>query len=237
MGYQFDFSAVLTTEYVVRIGEGLLLTVLLSACALCLAVVLGLVLAMMRMSRFRLLKALVAIFVEVHQNVPLLIHILFWYFAIPELLPIPVRDAINASNGEFILSMMAIGFLFSAYFSEAFRSGIRAIPTVQYESGRALGFSFLQTFRYIIVPEAFRHALPSLVNLTLLLFKNTSLAAAVGVNELTNVTRSIESVTFRTFEIFTVATVLYLIVSGLIVLGGALLEARMRDLYQVRGGR
>lgn len=237
MTYQIDFSNILTMEYMVRIARGILLTVELGICAWLIAAVMGVLLTILRMTPSRLLQAAVAVFVEVHQNIPLLVQIFFWYFAIPELLPADVTAAINAANGEFIFAVCAIGFCFSAYVSEALRSGIRAIPIVQYESGRALGFSFLSTFRYIVAPEATRLALPSLTNITLLLFKNTSLAAAIGVNELTSVSRSIESSTFRTFEIFTIATTLYLIMSAAIVVIGWKLEKSMRDAVERGAGR
>lgn len=237
MTYQVDFSSILTMEYMVRIARGILLTIELGFCAWFIALGMGVILTILRMTPSRLLQAAVAIFVEIHQNVPLLVQIFFWYFAVPELLPTSVTSAINAANGEFIFAVCAIGFCFSAYISEALRSGIRAIPVVQYESGRALGFSFLSTFRYIIAPEATRLALPSLTNVTLLLFKNTSLAAAIGLNELTGVSRSIESATFRTFEIFTVATVLYLVMSAIIVVIGWQLEKTMRYTTEPGSGR
>ena len=122
---------------------------------------------------------------------------------------------------------IAIGLALSAYISEDLRGGIRSIPKSQIEAARALGLSYLQAFRRVVMPQAIRIALPTLINHTVLLFKNTSLAMAIGVSELTYVTREIESQTFKTVEVYLLATVLYLGISLLIMAGGAWLERRV----------
>ncbi len=134
----------------------------------------------------------------------------------------------NERNSEFILALLALSFCFAAYMSEALRSGLRAIPRTQYEAGRVLGFGYLRTMRYIVIPQAARIAIPPLVNYSLLLFKNTSIAMAIGVHELTYQSRQIESDTFRTFEVFAVATAIYLAISFLIMAAGSHCERRLR---------
>lgn len=105
---------------------------------------------------------------------------------------------INRHAGEFIFATIAVGLTMSSYVSEDLRGGIRSIPKSQFEAARALGLSYLQSFRRVVLPQAVRIALPTLVNHTVLLFKNTSLAMAIGVAELTYVTREIESQSFKT---------------------------------------
>ncbi len=226
MGYHLDFAAILTGEHLRWLAQGIATTIELSIGAWLLALLLAVVLATLRMSGFKPAEAFVAAYVEYHQNVPLLVQVLFWYFAVPELLPEPMRIWVNERDSEFILALVAIGLCFAAYMSEALRSGMRAIPPTQYEASRALGFGYLDTMRYVMIPQAARVALPPLVNYTLLLFKNTSIALAIGVHELTYQTRQIESDTFRTFEAFSVATLLYLAFSLLIMAVGSTVERR-----------
>jgi polar amino acid transport system permease protein len=227
MGYEFDFSAVLTDQYIDWLLAGLRVTLLLTAGAWALSFFVGTALAVLRATGFRPAVWFVSIFVEIHQNIPLLVQILFWYFAMPEILPESWREWLNRNNSEFILAMIAIALCHAAYISEALRSGLRAVPVTQYEAGRSFGFNYIQTMAYIVVPQALRLSIPPLVNHSLLLFKNTSIAIAIGVHELTYQTRQIDSDTFRTFEIFLVATGLYLLFSFIIMAVGNLAERRL----------
>lgn len=227
MGYEFDFSSVLTEQYIDWLISGVRITLLLTASAWIIAFVMAVVLAILRATNFRPAVWLVAVFVEVHQNIPLLVQVLFWYFAMPELLPEAWRDWLVRNNSEFILAMIAIAMCTAAYMSEALRSGLRAVPVTQYEAGRSFGFNYLQTMSYIVVPQALRLSVPPMVNHSLLLFKNTSIAMAIGVHELTYQTRQIDSDTFRTFEVFLVATGLYLVLSFIIMFVGNLIERRV----------
>jgi polar amino acid transport system permease protein len=226
MAYSFDFSSVLSGDHLHWLIDGLILTLELTVCCWLLAFAWAVVLLILRNSTFKPAEWFVAAFVEVHQNIPLLVQVLFWYFAMPELFPEAIRTWINERNSEFILAMFAVAFCMSAYMSEALRSGMRAIPHTQYEAGRVLGFGYLRTMRYIVLPQAIKHAIPPLLNYSLLLFKNTSLAMAIGVHELTYQSRQIENDTFRTFETFAVVTVIYLAISFLIMMAGAAYERR-----------
>ncbi len=227
MGYEFDFAAVLTDQYVGWLLSGIRITLLLTAGAWVLAFVLAVVLAVLRATNLRPAVWFVATFVEIHQNIPLLVQVLFWYFAMPELLPEGWRDWLNRNNSEFILAMIAIGLCTAAYMSEALRSGLRAVSITQYEAGRSFGFSYLQTMSYVVVPQALRLSVPPLVNHSLLLFKNTSIAMAIGVHELTYQSRQIDSDTFRTFEVFLIVTAIYLALSFIIMAAGNLFERRL----------
>jgi polar amino acid transport system permease protein len=228
MHYHFDVTAILTGQYLHWLLSGLATTIELSVGAWLLAFAMGLALAVIRMSPFRPAEWAVAAYVEYHQNVPILVQLFFWYFAVPELLPTPAKLWVNAHDTEFILALLALAFCFAAYMSEDLRSGIRAIPKTQYEAGRALGFGFLRTLQLVVIPQALRVAIPPLINHTLLLFKNSSLAIAIGVGELTYQTREVENHTFRTFEAFAVATVVYLAISFLLMAVGAVYERRVR---------
>jgi polar amino acid transport system permease protein len=166
--------------------------------------------------------------VAYHRNVPMLVQILFWYFGISNVLPQGLQDLLNQYNGQFVFAVIAIGLCSAAYLSEDIRSGLRAIPYGQYEASRALGLNFVSGLRYVVLPQALRNAIPPMVNHAVLLFKNTSLAMAIGAAELTYVTRQIENETFLSFESYFVATVVYLTISLVIMLAGAKLATHYR---------
>jgi polar amino acid transport system permease protein len=208
--------------------HGIVLMLELTVLAWVLAMVVGTLLALVRMGRSQVAQTAVAAWVEYHQNVPMLVQVFLWYFGISTLLPAGLQIWLNQHGGEFIFGAVAVGLATSAYMSEGLRGGIRAIPPSQIEAARALGLSYLQTFRHVVFPQAFRISLPTLINHTVLLFKNTSLAMTIGVAELTYATREIESRTFRTVETYLFATVVYLGVSLLIMAIGSVAERRLR---------
>jgi polar amino acid transport system permease protein len=218
----------LTPDQTAQLLWGLRTTVFLFAVSWVLSFTVALTLIVLRSTNLAPLRWFVDIFVAYHRNVPLLVHVLFWYFAIPEVLPETIRFWLYDHGAEFTLAAIALGLGNSAYVAEDIRSGLRAIPTTQYEAATALGCGYLKTMRYIIVPQALRISLPPLVGRALLLFKNTSVAMAIGVAELTYQTREIENETFRTFTVFGIATVLYLLGTFLIMAFGAWLNSRTR---------
>jgi polar amino acid transport system permease protein len=223
-----DLSVLLRGEYPQLVAKGLATMLELTAAAWLLALVVGTLLALVRMAPNRAAQGFVAAYVEYHQNVPMLVQIFLWYFGIPTLLPMEWQQWINKHASEFFFAFIAIGLAMGAYVSEGLRGGIRSIPASQLEAARALGLTYLQSFRLVVLPQAVRIAMPTLVNYTVLLFKNTSLAMAVGVAELTYVTREIESQSFRTVEVYLLATMVYLGISLLIMACGSLVERRLR---------
>lgn len=228
MSLKLDFSVLAKPDVAAQIVNGLVTMLELTALAWLLAMVVGVMLATLRMSGKRWAEALVSAYVEVHQNVPMLAQIFLWYFGVPALLPPGMQQWVNAHHSEFLFAFIAVGLCMGAYISEDLRGGIRSIPKSQLEASRALGLSYLQATRLVVLPQATRIALPPLINHTVLLFKNTSLAMTIGVAELTYAAREIESQSFRTVEIYLLATAVYLGFSLLIMTGGALLEHRFR---------
>ena len=228
MGYNFDLAGVLRGEYLDWFLIGIATTLALTAAAWCLGMVLGVVLALIRMVPFRPLEWLVAIYVEYHRNVPLLVQVFVWYFGVAQVLPRPARIWMNNHHGEFLFAAIALGLCSAAYVSEDLRSGIRSVPRTQYEAARSIGFGYLSAMRWVVLPQAFRSVVPPLIGQTLLLFKNTSLAMAVGVGELTYRTREVDSYTFKTFEAFAVATVVYLLISFAIMGLGSFTARRVK---------
>lgn len=209
----FDFSLLLHGQYHDMLVAGLLLSLQLLAAAFVIALPLGIVVALLRLSPVRILRAIGFGYVELIRNIPLLAHMLFWYFGAPELLPDAPKERLYAGKVEAISAVIALSLYTAAYMAEDIRSGIRAIPAVQMEAGRALGFGFLATMRRVILPQALRVTVPPLISQTLNLWKNTSIATVVGVAELMYQAGQVESATFRSFESFAFATAAYLSVS------------------------
>jgi polar amino acid transport system permease protein len=172
--------------------------------------------ALARLSPFVLLRGLARIFVESQRNVPLLAHLLFWYFGAPELLPNPAKQWLYAHDVESIAAALAITLYYAAFMSEDVRSGVRAVPAVQFEAARALGLPWFASMRLVVLPQALRVTVPPLLSQTLNIWKDTSIATVIGTAELMYQAAKVESATFRSVEAFTFATVSYLAVSLLI---------------------
>lgn len=211
--YQFDWSVVTTGKYAEWLLTGIKTTFELSAISIVLAFLLGLVIAVMRMSNVRPVRWFAHGYLEFFRNTPLLVQIFFWYFGSYKILPTAVNDWLNTMNIEFAAAVIALTIYTSAFIAEDIRSGVRAIPKEQMEAARSSGFSYLRSMQYIILPQAVRLTVPPLINQFLNLTKNSSLAMTIGVVELTYQARQIESYTFKGFEAFTAATLVYVVLS------------------------
>ena len=209
----FDLALLLHGQYHDWLVAGLLVSLKLAATAFVFALPLGVAVALLRLAPAAALRALGTIYVEGVRNVPLLAHLLFWYFGAPELLPDALKEKLYAGNFEFIAGAIALTLYTAAYMAEDIRSGIRAIPAVQLEAGRALGFGFVATMRLVILPQAFRVTVPPLISQTLNLWKDTSIATVIGVGEMMYQAARVESASFRSTEAFAFATAAYLTVS------------------------
>lgn len=212
----FDLSILLSGPYHTMLLAGLRLSLTLLGAAFVFALPLGTLVALARLSPFALLRVSGSAFVESQRNVPLLAHLLFWYFGAPELLPDAAKQWLYAHNVESIAAVVAITLYYAAFMSEDVRSGIRAVPPVQFEAARALGLPWLASMRLVVLPQALRVAVPPLLSQTLNIWKDTSIATVIGTAELMYQAAKVESATFRSFEAFTFATVCYLAISLLI---------------------
>ena len=209
----FDYSLLLGGQHHDMLVAGLWLSLQLLVASLACALPIALVVALLRLAPAAPLRWLGFAFVESIRNVPLLAHMLFWYFGAPELLPEAVKQRLYEGRIEAYSAIVALSLYTAAFMAEDIRSGIRAIPAVQFEAGRALGFGFLGTMRRIVLPQALRVTVPPLISQTLSLWKNTSIATVIGVAELMYQAGQVESATFRSFESFAFASAAYLTVS------------------------
>jgi len=211
MRYQFNWSVLWTGESGLWLLSGLITTLELSVVAWLVAVVLGVVSGALRTVRFWPLRAAASFYVEFFRNVPLLVWLFFWYFAIPPLLPQVVQDWLFAHGLEFWAAVCALGVYSGARFSEVLRSGIQAIPRNQLEASVASGLTTFQAYRFVILPVALRLIIPPGTNESLNLLKNSSVALTISVAELTFQTRQIETYTAKAIEALTAGTLIYLV--------------------------
>jgi polar amino acid transport system permease protein len=225
----FDLWAILSNpEFGAMLLHGVKLTLIVALASWLLAMTLALVLLAVRLAPSRIAQRAVMAFVSYHRNVPTLVQLMLWYFGIASLLPGPLQAWLSEHSAEAVFAIIGLGLCQAAYFSEDLRSGLRAVPPGQAEAARALGHSYIGAMRHVLLPQAVRNAIPALVNHSVSLFKNSSLAMAIGVAELTHAVKEIENQSFRTFETYLLASLMYLGFSLLIMAGGALLARRAR---------
>ena len=214
--YQFDWAIVTSGQYFEWLVSGLKITLELSVVSVALSFFLGLLIAVMRMSSVKPILWFSHAYLEFFRNTPLLVQLFFWYFGSYKILPESINNWLNSTNFEFGAAVIALTIYTSAFIAEDIRSGVRSIPKEQMEAARSSGFSYLRSMQYIVLPQAVRITIPPLINQFLNLTKNSSLAMTIGVAELTYQARQVESYTFKGFEAFTAATLVYLALSLII---------------------
>lgn len=192
----------------------LILLVTTTVTSLCL----GTVIAIMRISRIKVLRILGTLYVEIFRNVPGLFWILFFYFVFPELLPESWGYALNHYvHYPIVAGIIGLTVDNTSYVSDILRSGRLAIPHGQREAAISTGLSRVQQYFHVLLPQMFRVTLPPLGTRMVHNFKNTSLCMAITTPELTWATQNIESLTFRGIEATTIATVFYILLAGIMV--------------------
>ena len=186
--------------------EGAGTTLQLFFITLILAIPLGLVLALLRMSRFAVVRQAVSGYIWLMRGTPLMLQLLFIYFALPFVPVIGIRLP------DFPSAVVAFALNFAAYFAEIFRAGIQSVDRGQYEAAKSLGMSYGQTMRRIVLPQMVRHILPPMSNETITLVKDTALIYVLALNDLLRAARNIVQREF-TVTPFLVAALFYLIMT------------------------
>lgn len=210
MTYHFDWSVLWSGSSGSWLFHGIATTIEISLLGWLIAIVLGIVSGALRTQALALLRWPAAAYVEFFRNVPLLVWMFFWYFAVPPLLPQTFQDWLFDHSAEFWAAVTALGVYHGARFSEVIRAGIQSIPHTQFEAAASTGLTTAQTYRLIIIPIALRLIVPPATNEALNLLKNSSIALTIGVAELTFQTRQIETYTAKAFEALTAGTLIYL---------------------------
>lgn len=228
----FQLSFLTSASVLPLLLQGAMTTVELFGGAWLVGMLVALLLVGLRALPGRLTGWIIGLFVEYHRNVPTVVQIMVWYFGMPEILPHDIKLWINRGNTEFIFAVIALGLNVSAFFAEDIRSGMRTVPHTQVEAARSVGLSAFSALLYVIFPQAVRIAVPPLINRTLILFKDTSLAMAIGVAEMTYQTKAIENLTFRSLEVFAASTVFYLVASLILMWIGTWFNRRFPPAFK-----
>ena len=214
----FDMNLVVNSFPLLLIGAGV--TVQITVLSTAIGFVIGLIVGVARISNLRVLRMLAEVYVEFFRGTPLLVQIFLFYFA----LPVITGQRID----PFIAAISACGINSGAYVAEIFRAGIQSVDDGQMEAGRSLGMTWLQTMRYIIVPQAFKRVIPPLGNEFIAMLKDSSLVSVIGFEELTRRGQLIIAKTYGSFEIWMSVAVIYLVMTLPISRFVAYLERRYR---------
>lgn len=178
---------------------------------------------LLKINKNRIMRGVASVYIELFRNIPTLFWLLFFYFVFPALLPERFGTVLNSYKSyNFIASLLGLMLSNGAYVAEILRGGLESVPTGQIEAAISHGLSRVDRWIHIILPQAVRIVLPPLTTRMMHNLKNTSLAMAVTVNEITWTTQQIESLTFRGVEVTTVATIFFIILNivfGLVSLG------------------
>jgi putative glutamine transport system permease protein len=198
--------------------SGLQVTVLLALASLALALVVGTLIGVLRVLPLPVIPALGTAWVEFFRNSPLLVQMFIWFYGLPQL---------GISLPPFLAAVVALGIYTSAFVAEVVRAGIQAISGGQVDASRSLGMTYLQTMRFVVLPQAFATTVPPLGNLAIALAKNTSIASTIAVADLLYQGEVLNAASFKTYEVFAAVAVLYLVLTIPLSIGVNFLERRL----------
>lgn len=216
MGYDLNFT--LIWRHFDKLWSGLILSLELALLSIGIGCIIGLALAVLYVSGGRFLRAVIAAYVEVIRNVPLILLVYLVFYGLPT-----VVDFAYSNTTSFVITLSAYA---GAYLVEVFRAGLDAVPRGLIDAGKAIGLTPLQRLIHVRLPTMLRIALPALSNTFVSLFKDTSVASVIAVPELTYGAQWINFTTFRIMEVYLVVTGLYLVTGYAILIGLRALERR-----------
>jgi len=215
-------------QYLV-VGLGWTLATALAAWAI--ALVIGALVGTLRTTTMPWVVRLGNAYVEIFRNIPLIVQMFLWFFVVPEFLPKGVGDWVKQMPppwGSYIPAVLCLAIFTSVRVAEQTRAGIQSLPRGQRWAGTAMGFTQFQTYRHVILPQAFRIMLPPLTSEFMNVIKNSSVALTIGLLELTGRARAMQEFSFQVFEAFAAATVIYILTNLVVVLGMRALEKKVR---------
>jgi glutamate/aspartate transport system permease protein len=237
VNYNWHWQVLLETEpggtgsylYYLIVGLGWTLATALAAWVIALAI--GALVGTLRTTTMKWVVRAGNLYVEIFRNIPLIVQMFLWFFVLPELMPKGIGDWMKQMPppwGSYIPAVVCLGIFTSVRVAEQVRAGINSLPRGQRMAGIAMGLTEGQTYRTVILPQAFRIILPPLTSEFMNVIKNSSVALTIGLLELTGRARSMQEFSFRVFEAFTAATVIYLLTNLVVVLAMRALEKKVR---------
>ncbi len=221
-----DWGVMFRPEYRDMLLKGIETTLSLTAGGLVGGLGIGALVALARLAPARWISLTATVYVEYMRTIPLLVHLLFWYFAVPEVLPDAIKGWLYQQDVSFYATLVAVSLYASAFISEDTRGGIRAIPKGQIEASHSLGFGFIDTFRFVILPQALHATVPPLLGQAMTITKNTTVGLMVGTAELAYVTRAVQSESFLSVGIYTFTTIFFLLIAAVLTMLGKAYQRR-----------
>ena len=218
---EMNWKAVL--DSIPILNKAALLTIELTAGAVAIGVVIGLFMALARLSKFKLVRALAIGYIDFFRGTPLLVQIFLVYFLVPRFLHWETLP----DNYQYIAGVLAMSLNSGAYIAEIFRAGIQSIDRGQSEAARSLGMTHTQSMRYVILPQAFKRVMPPLGNEFIALLKDSSLLSIVAIQELFYTGKIIVGRTFQPIPMYLTVALYYLVMTQLISQWVAYMERRM----------
>lgn len=218
MNYQWDFSAVL--EHWPMLLEGLVGTVTIAAISMACGVVVGALVAAMRMSKSVFLRLPATLYVDFYRNTPGIVHFFWFYYALPVVA--------NISMGPLEAAALALTTQSAAFYSEVFRGGIGSIAAGQWEGAKALGMTRIQALRRIILPQAISRMIAPFLERSFEIIKTTSLASTLAYGELLYQAMQVASMTYRPLEVYTIVALIYFLLLFVLSSLAKSLENRLR---------
>ncbi|WP_195818363.1 amino acid ABC transporter permease [Roseobacter sp. MH60115] len=215
MNYNWNWGVLFEEQYLSWLISGFGWTISVALSAWCIAIVIGSLVGVGKTVPNKIVRGICATYVEIFRNVPLLVQMFIWYFAVPEMLPEDWGHWMKRDlpNPEFVTAVVALGLYTASRIAEQVRAGIETVPPGLSAAATAHGLSTAQTYRYVLLPISFRIIVPPLTSEFLTVFKNSSLALTIGLLELTAQSQQIAEYTFQGFEAFTAATVIYVCIA------------------------
>lgn len=230
MKYNWNWGILFEDPYFGWLISGIQWTLMVSAIAWIIAFSLGSVVGVARTVDSRWARGIGTAYVEGFRNVPLLVQMFLWFYVVPELVPEDLGRWMKRDMPfpEATSAILCLGTYTASRVAEQVRAGIESIPRGQKAAGYAMGLTTFQVYRHLLVPVGYRIIVPPLTSEFLTIFKNSSLALTIGVAEVLFQARQIENYTFQGFEAFTAATLIYLVVTMIVVLIMGYVEQRAR---------
>lgn len=207
-----DFSRL--NGYYGLMFEGAKITILISLIALVFGFVLGLLICLMKMSKIKILKWPASAYIHILRGTPLFVQIFIIYFGLPQF-GIQFPD-IGPISSDFVTGAFALAINSSAYVAEIFRSGIQSVDKGQMEASRSLGLGYVETMRFVIIPQAIKNILPALANEFITLVKESAIISVIGVQDLMFRAGIVRTSIAKAFEPYIAAAIMYLIITSLL---------------------
>lgn len=207
-----DISLLSDDPWWLYLAKGAGWTIWLALSSFLLALAIGVVVGTLRTSSNRAIRLFCEAWIELFRNIPLIVQIFIWYFVVPELIPAykAWTTASAPESSQFLSAFLCLGLFTSSRIAEQVRAGISSIPSGLPNAAKALGFTTIEQYRYVILPMAFRLILPPLTSESMNLVKNTAVALTIGLPELTMRANEMGENTFEFFAAYLWATVLYI---------------------------